>query len=501
MSTREAPIARRVFLGVATAAIMAACSSKPRTALGRITARPDPDAWRRVIVVGAGLAGLTAALDLRDAGWEVVVLEARQRVGGRVHTLHGGEDGVPFDRGLRAEVGGESIDDNHVAIQRLLRRFGIATERRPGSTTDRAMRGLYRYHDRTYTFEELSALRGGTVFTDYLRVSEELQKLTERHRVDAEHPEAADGASDLDRQSFGGWLDSLHLVPEARFVAEQANVSLYNAQLRDISMLFVAQQTAATSGVPDSASETMRVAGGNATLPRAMAAHLGSAVTTGAAVTLIRREGNIVSVTTPGHVHFGGHVVLAIPTPPLRRIHFAPPLPEGIASAVAGLELGAATKVVNQYRLPFWRTGGQSGFSLTDLMYRISWDAADSYPASRGLLTTFSTADNGRALAALPSASRIARVRRELAIVFPEAPKQLSGPAATVAWTDEPFTGGGYAVYKPTQLGSFWEPLRTGTDRIHFAGEHLEALAGYMESAVRSGMRAAARIGRPTLPS
>ena len=70
-----------------------------------------------------------------------------------------------------------------------------------------------------------------------------------------------------------------------------------------------------------------------------------------------------------------------------------------------------------------------------------------------------------------------------------------------MAWSDEPFTGGGYAAYKPNQLAAFWEPLRAGTDRIHFAGEHVEALAGYMESAVRSGIRVAAGIGAPPGPT
>jgi monoamine oxidase len=82
--------------------------------------------------------------------------------------------------------------------------------------------------------------------------------------------------------------------------------------------------------------------------------------------------------------------------------------------------------------------------------------------------------------------------------VFHESSEQLAGPAATVAWSDEPFTGGGYAVYKTNQLSAFWEPLRAGTGRIHFAGEHLEALAGYMESAVRSGNRVAAGLGPPS---
>src|SRR6202011_6049983 len=119
--------------------------SKPRTALGHVTARPDPDAWRRVIVVGAGLAGLTAALDLRDLGWDVVVLEARPRVGGRVHTLYGQQDGVPLGAGLHAEAGGESIDDNHNQLQAMLRRFGLATERRAQGSTDRELKGLISY--------------------------------------------------------------------------------------------------------------------------------------------------------------------------------------------------------------------------------------------------------------------------------------------------------------------------------------------------------------------
>ncbi len=497
MTWEAARISRRGFLAGATVAVMAACTSRSRQPIARAVPRPDPGAPRRVIVVGAGLAGLTAALGLCDAGWDVVVFEARPRVGGRVHTLYGGEEGVPFERGLRAEVGGESIDDTHTSLRKMVRRFGLTTERRPGSTTSRATTGLFRYRGQTYTFAALAALRGGAALADYLRVATELQRLADKQRVDPEHPETADRAADLDRLSFSAWLDSLRLVPEARFVTEQANVSLYNAQLSDISMLFVAQQTAVTAGMLDSQSETMRIAGGNAKLPNAMAAELGSALILNAPVTAVRRHGDVVGVTARGREHFGAHVVLALPPPPLRDIRFEPPLPAPIATAIAGLDLGAATKVVNQYRSPFWRAHGQSGFSMSDLTYRISWDAADSYATPAGLLTTFTTANNGHALAALADTTRIARVRDELAIVFPESPDQLAGPAATMAWSDEPFTGGGYAVYKPNQLTAFWAPLRAGTDRIRFAGEHLEALAGYMESAVRSGIRAAAGLGPP----
>ena len=332
---------------------------------------------------------------------------------------------------------------------------------------------------------------------DYLRVGDGLQRLAEKYRIDPEHPDTADGAAELDRMSFATWLDSLSLVPEARFVVEQENISVYNAQLSDVSMLFATQQAAATAGMLDSQVETMRIAGGNSTLPNAMADALGSAVLLDAPVTVVRRAGNLVSVTAGGREHFGAHVVLAVPPPPLREVRFDPPLPTPISAAIAGLDLGAATKVVNQYHSPFWREHGQSGFSMSDSTYRISWDAADSYAAHGGLLTTFTTANSGRALAALPDTTRIGRVRDELAIVFTESAHQLAGPAATVAWSDEPFSRGGYAVYKPNQLGAFWAPLRAGTDRIHFAGEHLESLAGYMESAVRSGNRVATGLGPP----
>jgi len=463
-----------------------------------LRARPDPGTPRRVIVAGAGLAGLTAALTLRDAGWEVVVLEARPRVGGRVHTAHGGADGVPLAPGVHAELGGESIDESHVGLLGLLARLGIATERRPGSTRDRVLRGRVRYEGHNSTLGELLQQREGAVFREYARAYDEIERLADAHAIDPEHPEAARDAAGLDRLSFAAWLDGLHLSPEAGFVVRQANTSLYNSELADLSMLFVAQQSAATAGIPSSASETRRVAGGNASLPYAMAAALGSnTIVRDAPVTAVRTDRDHVRVEAGGRSYTGAHVVLAAPPPPLRAVRFEPALPDRIATAIAGLDLGGATKVVTQFDAPFWRDAEQSGFSLTELTYRISWDAADSYEAHAGLLTTYTTAANGLGLAALDPTARIARVHAELALAFPEIGAHAPGPAATMAWSTEPFTGGGYAVYKPGQLMPFWGALRDGTERVHFAGEHLEAPAGYMESAVRSGHRVARSLGRP----
>jgi len=247
-------------------------------------------------------------------------------------------------------------------------------------------------------------------------------------------------------------------------------------------MLFVTAQTAVVADVPDSAVETMRISGGNDTLARAMAADLKRAVVLSSPVSLIRRNGNVMWVRAAGRWHTGAHVVIALPPHPLRSIRFEPALPADLATAIRTLELGPATKVVSQFDTPFWRASGGAGFSIGDLTYRVSWDSNDSHRADAGLLTTFTTADNGLKLARLEGTRRVEEVATELAEVFPTAPQHRSGPtatmAATMAWSNERYTGGGYAAFAPGQMLSCWSPLRDGTDRIHLAGEHTEALAG-----------------------
>lgn len=493
-------ISRRSFLGgavaVTVAASLAGCSTtttgSPATGITAITDRADPGAARRAVVVGAGLAGLTAAHDLRTAGWEVVVVEARDRVGGRVFTRYGQTDGVAFDPGLHAEGGGESIDDNHDQLLALLRTYGIGTEKREA---DREAKGLVHYQGQVIPLADFVTLRGGAVATDYARFGDELKRLADAHRVDPEHPDQAVDAAALDNQSMAGFLDGLALVPEARFIVEHENVALYATELDELSMLFVAQQTAVTEGVPDGSAETMRISGGNSTLPEAMAAALGDSLITGAPVTAISHDDHGVTVTAGDRVVHAAHVVLAVPPPPLRSVRFDPPLPAALQAAIAGLDLGPAAKVTTQYRAPFWRDSGRSGLSVADLTYRISWDATDSYVASAGLLSSFTTGANARALASMSDPARIALVQGEIDQVYVGAKDRQAGAAATMAWPNEVFTGGGYAAYRPGQLSAFWGPLRDGTARIHLAGEHTEALAGYMESAVRSGHRAAATIG------
>lgn len=448
-------------------------------------APPEP-VPARVVVVGAGLAGLTAALDLQDAGWEVVVLEARERVGGRVLTLHD-----EFSAGLLAEAGGESIDDDHSEMQALVQRFGLALESRPA---DKEFLGAVYYQGKRWATADF-ATDDITTLIDYTRFFDAVAALGDG--VDPEHPEALADAAALDARSLADFVAEQKLSPAAEFLVNIENRADYASDPQDVSLLFVAQQSAAVAGVPDDAAETMRIRGGNSSLTLAMAAELGDAVKLGAAVTHIEEQSDRVIVRTASSEFTAAFVVLAIPTPPLRQIAFEPPLVGDLAAAVQDVELGHAVKVIHEYKTRFWEPEDLDGFTVTDLPFGLAWAPTDSYASDHGLLTQFITGSPAHDAAKLSDPDRIAQFTTQLDQVYPEGVAAKTGHVQALAWENEPYTGGAYTVYRPGQLARYWPAFRAGTEHIRFAGEHTESLAGYMESAVRSGHRVAEEIGGP----
>ena len=447
-------------------------------------------ARQRVVVIGAGLSGMTTALDLKAAGWDVVVLEARDRVGGRVHTLY-----TPFTTGLHAEAGGESIDDSHYAILAMLKRFGLSTERRaPIKPYDSA---VY-YQGMREPLAAFLEHDGGKTLSDYLRFDNAVSALADG--INPDHPERARNAEKLDSQSLEDFVRAQKLAPAAEFLVRLQNRGEYNAELRDISLLFVAQQEAASSSslLSLTESETMRIAGGNSMLPLAMAKALGSVVQMSSPVTRVEHDSDGVRVHTSRGFVDASWLVVAAPLMPMRQVSFSPALPQSVTAAIDGLDLGHAAKVVHEYDAAFWRAEGSSGFTLTDLPFHIAWSSNDSRPTTvPGLLTQFITGDAAAFAARLTEERRRNVFGQQLTTVYPEGVPLAAKNVATMVWAHERFTGGGYAVYRPGQMAPFWPVMRSGFGRIRFVGEHTESLAGYMESAIRSGHRIAKSLGSP----
>jgi monoamine oxidase len=479
-------LTRRQFLGAAgtaaAATVLAACSTTPR---------PEATTKQKGGVVGGGLSGLTAALALRASGWDVTVLEARDRVGGRVHTIRS-----PFTDGIHVEAGGESIDDNHVQIQAMAHRYGLALAKRPPDKLQRAtvVLGAQRSVLQTTAAADPTMLAGYATFGAGL--------LALAGDLDPAHPQSAEKAEAWDGQTLQDYADSQTLDPAAQLLVQSDYRGNFNAQMHEVSLLFALQQAVADASLSEAGAEHMRIAAGNSALPEAMAKDLGPVVHLSSPVTRIEQFswGIRVHTTSGGTAttHDGARLVLAAPPPALWGITFDPPLPTDAAAMITSLNLGHALKVSTEYKKRFWMAEGLSGFTITDLPFGIGWDSTDSVPGGSdhpGVLTQFVTGDAAVAGAAQADSARITTFQQQLESVYPEGTAELAGVATTVAWANERFTGGGYAVYGPGQMTRFWPVLRRAHGPLWFAGEHTEALAGYMESAVRSGHRVATAIG------
>ena len=457
---------RRFLAGVAGLGALAA------PVVARSARRP------RVVVVGAGLAGLTAAHDLQRTGWDVVVVEARSRVGGRVWTIRDA-----FSEGQHAEAGGEFIDTGHTVLRRYLHEFGLQTENvgAGGDALDGIayLNGKRRLEDGVFT---------PAVLDDADRFWERLDQMADEIDI----PDPGDG-NHFDRRSIGSLIDELDLGTLARLSATIGIHDDYTAEPGDVSLLFAVLGAAAAANQSDEGVEVWRVRGGNDQLPRALAAELGSSVVLDAPATAISQDGRGVVVEVGGERLDADYCVIATPLPPLRRVRFTPALAASLRSAIAEARYGVGTKTMIQYRRRFWRAQGFSGDTTTDLGFNTTWEATDVQSGAPGILIAYTAGRNGARLTALADDQRIGEVTAGLERVYPGS-RALVDRTFTAAWANEQYTGGTYVAYAPGQITRFWKPLRRPAGRLYFAGEHTDPLTGYMEGAMRSGLRVAAEI-------
>ena len=449
--------------------MLAACESSDEASKGR------------VIVVGAGLAGLSAADRLADEGWEVVVLEARARVGGRVWTLHDPETGQ------YAEAGGEFLDSGHSEMRKLVDRFGLRLE--PSYEADEPGRDIVYVDGALRTYEEFDDAETREQVNRYYEAVDELAA-----DVDPSDPASSPEAEELDSATAADGLDELGITGNARLILENEFSTDYGVEADRLSQLFVVSTYAAAYNQPDSGVEIERVEGGNDQVAQGLAEDLGDAVRLGSPVTGVRHSGSGVEVTvTGGEVVEGDWCLLAAPLPALRGIGFTPGLPAPIAQAIGGAQYGPISKTLLQYPYRFWREEGLSSYALTDTEAGSTWEATTGQPGRPGVLTSYASGDLGLEVLDLSDDRLVAAVSEAVTEVFPgRVPDPID--AQPVRWPLMPYSGGAYVAWAPGQLSAWYGPLRAGTGRLRFAGEHTAELSGYMEGAVRSGLRAARQI-------
>jgi monoamine oxidase len=429
---------------------------------------------RRVIIVGAGFAGLSAAYQLGRSGFEVTVLEARERIGGRVFTVRD-----PFEAGQHGEAGGEAIDRAHRVILGYARELGLGledTRRGPGGAAITYVRG------RRLRFSELRDPRATRPF--YSRLYELAR------RIDPADP-AARGAQ-YDSVSAADLIDRVGVRGTARFVLETQIRDDYGVEASEISLLGMAAIEAAYFGAPGG-TEVFRIRGGNSRLADTLASRSGAEILTSRPVSEIERSPEGVRVHAGGEVFEGESCVLATPLPAMRAIAFEPPLPAALAGAVAEMQYARVAKTLVQYRTRFWRRRGLSGDTYTDLPMGSAWEATDRQRGREGVLIAYAAGWTHDRLAAEAAGEPVAEVTGELDRVYPGSGR-LALEGATVDWAAEPYSGGCWMQAAPGQVVPFWRAVREPVGRIVLAGEHTARFAGYMEGALASGITAAQTI-------
>jgi len=403
-------------------------------------ARPAP---ARVCVVGAGFAGLAAAVALADGGLEPLVLEARERVGGRVHSRRLGNGAV-------VELGAEFVEDDHATLLATAKRLGLAMAPTGMAYGDREPRGGLAV-DRATVLAEVARLR------DLL----------------AERPPAG--------RSVAEALAELPLHPGAR-QAIAARLQVSAAQPADE----LSEVVLGHAGSSFSTRESLRVGGGNQRIALRLAERLPGAVHLGVPVRAVGWSEEGVRVAVDGAELDAEACLLAVPASVAGRIRFDPPLPAWKAEAVARVAYGHAAKLL----VPLRQVPPPSAvLSVPDHYW--TWTARGADGVVQPVVSAF--AGSAPALAALQVAGGPATWRRRLAELRPDL--ALDRGAVLSTWDDDPWMEAAYSTRTPAFRPDDPDLLARPVGPLHFAGEHTAGpWSGLMEGALRSGQRAAAEL-------
>jgi monoamine oxidase len=440
-----------------------------------------------VVVVGAGLAGLAAARELSARGVSVVVVEARDRVGGRVHNHDIGE-------GKIVEVGGQWIGPTQDRIAALAAEFGVETfpTYGPGDNVMEYAASLRRYSGAIARINPL-------VLVDVERAQRRLNRLARTVPLDA--PWEAPNAARLDAQTAATWMRRNLATKPGRMLLELGIEAVWAAQPEDMSLLHVLFYIHSAGSLEmlfgtEGGAQQDRFVGGSQLVPMRMADALGEErLVLGAPVRRIERSHEGVIVHADGHVLRGRRAIVAVAPTLAARIAYDPPLPGYRDQLTQRMPLGTVAKCMAIYDEPFWRAEGLSGQGTSDRgPVRLTFD--NSPPdGSPGVLLGFLEGRRARELGRLPEEER----RTAVIDCF----TRLFGPRAATPdayverlWAEEEWTRGCYGCHMPTGAWTNYGPaLHPPLGPLHWAGaEYARVWNGYMDGAVRSGEAAAAEV-------
>ncbi len=464
----------------------------------------------QIAVVGAGIAGLNAALTLQDAGLSCTIYEASNRIGGRMHS-----DATTWADGMTSEWCGEFIDADHTTLHQLIKRFGLRTIGTGGKRINPLSSILY-FHNRYYHAEDLAE--------DMQAFAPLLQQQFQEAGFPTTHTHFTPEGLRLDHLSVYAWIEQYVRGGHKRALGrllDTACTGFYGLDTHEQSALNLVYMFGSRDLTEDSITSgpmqaSRKILGGNAQLPLALAHSLpqGSIRLGHQLLTIARTSATSLTLTfatTDGILEVPcDYVILALPFSTLRRVDYQragfDPLKQ---TAIEELGYGTISKLFLQFDQPYWYQDGpwphvDNGFIITDLEIQTLWDTSLGQVGSHGLLVDYTSGHRGAAYTPStpysttddPNIQHYAQnCLQHLESVFPGISAHYTGKAALSYPTGDPFLLGSYACWRVGQYTGFagYEGVPQGP--IHFAGEHCSVeFQGYMEGAAREGARAAREI-------
>lgn len=486
------PVSRRTLLATAGAGVAAAAAGGA-SATSATAAAPEvpsnlPVVSVDVAVIGAGLTGLSAARKLKDAGHSVHVIEADERVGGRVWTVKADDGVTPLNWGATF------VGPTQTKVLALAKELGVATYRtwNTGQNVQAFNGGLRKYKGTIPQLDVITLL--------------ELQTIMSRlngyaSSIDPAKPWAAPRAERWDSQTFFSWIRENVKATGAQKLLDLACLSLFSVESRDVSflhMLFYIRSAGDLNALLNTGggAQEQQLTGGSQTLPEGLAAKLGSgAVTLGSPVRKVITEGATTTVISEKVIVEAKRVLVAVPPPMVPRIVFEPGLSALKDQHLQRLPMGSVGKAIAVYDTPFWRAKQLSGQATSDTgPVKITFDLSPS-TNTPGVMMGFIDGQDARDWWPLPAAERKALVLEQFAAWFgPEAksPKEFHD----LSWDALPLHRGcPVAVPAPGATVGFKDAFSRTEGPLHFAStESAVKWAGYMDGAIRAGEAAAGAI-------
>ena len=437
------------------------------------------------VIVGGGIAGLSAARALVHAGRSAVVLEARERVGGRTATV----DVV----GTRMDVGGQWLAPQQHRMQALLRAYGLAT-----FPTFHSGRKVLELDGARTTYAGSIPSLPLTSLLDFEIANRRMER--QRASVPVAAPHTARQALRLDAHSLGAWASRLIHTAPTRAVFDAAVRTVFGAEPSEISALYFLAYSNAGGGFlklveVEGAAQEQRLVDGTQSISDAIARELGSAVVRNAPVRALDWDAGGATVHSDAGAWRARRVVLALAPALIRTIRFSPALPPAKDQLLQRIPMGSTIKCVAVYERPFWRDAGLSGEVVSDgEPLSITYDNT-SVDGRTAALVGFIVGAPARRWSTRSPGDRQRAVVESLTRWFgAQAARPLFYEDKD--WSADPWSGGcPVGVFPPGVLTTSAATLREPVGCLHYAGtETATEWTGYMEGAAQSGERAAAEV-------